>query len=211
MAISEISAAENPFYRALNELLDENGFDRFAEDLCEEFYAGNVGRLGIPPEVYFRMMMVGFLLDDSGLLGGGTLGVGSTTLEANAAMRSIVRRDGGRGYEEWLRELARASGIETPTREELAKLDRKRSKKGSNAQWVHPGDPEALIAKMKDGRTHLAHKLEQAVDLESGAVVGVTVQTMDGGDVASLGETLDEAAGRRRKWCATRGTTRTRR
>ena len=134
------------------------------------------------------------LLDDSGLLSGGTLGVDSTTLEANAAMRSIVRRDEGTSYEEWLRELARASGIETPTREELAKLDRKRSKKGSNAEWVHPGDPEARIAKMKDSRTHLAHKLEQAVDLESGAVVSVTVQTTDGGDVASLAETLDEAA-----------------
>ena len=176
VATSEIGAAENPFYRALNELLGKIGFDPFAEDLCEEFYAGNVGRPGIPPGVYFRMMMVGFLegissergiawrckdslslrdflgygltknppdhsslsrtrkrltvethvavfvrvlklLDDSGLLGGGTLGVDSTTLEANAAMRSIVRRDGGTDYEEWLRELARASGIETPTRE----------------------------------------------------------------------------------------------
>ncbi len=105
-------------------------------------------------------------------------------------MRSIVRRDGGAGYEAWLRELARSSGIETPTR---AKLDRKRPKKGSNAEWVHPGDPEARITKMKDGRTRLGHKLEQAVDLESGAVVGMTVQTTDGGDAASLTETLDEA------------------
>ena len=79
-------------------------------------------------------------------------------------MRSIVRRDAGTDYEEWLRELARSSGIETPTRTELAKLDRKRPKKGSNAERVHPGDPEARITKMKDGRTRLGHKLEQAVD-----------------------------------------------
>ena len=176
VATSEISTAENPFYRALNGLLGESGFDEFTEDLCPEFYAGNVGRPGIPPGVYFRMM-VGYLegigalklLDDSGLLSGGTLGVDSTTLEANAAMRSIVRRDEGTSYEEWLRELARASGIETPTREELAKLDRKRSKKGSNAEWVHLGDPEARIAKMKDGRTHLAAGREAGADVRAPA------------------------------------------
>ena len=95
----------------------------------------------------------------------------------------------------WLlrEQLARASGIETPTREDLAKPDRKRPKKGSNKDWEHPHDPEARITKMKDGRTHLAHKLEHAVDMETGAVVGLTVQTMDGGDTASLAVTLDEA------------------
>ena len=108
-------------------------------------------------------------------------------------MRTIVRRDDGTDYEEWLEQLARASGIETPTREDLAKLDRKRPKKGSNQDWVHPHDPEARITKMKDGRTHLAHKLEHAVDMETGAIVGLTVQTMDGGDTASLPVTLDEA------------------
>ena len=133
------------------------------------------------------------LLGASGLLSGKTLGVDATTLEANAAMRSIVRRDDGRGYEEWLEQVVQASGIETPTRQDLAKLDRKRPKKGSNKDWVHPHDPEARITKMKDGRTHLAHKFEQAVDMETGAVVAVTVQTMDGGDTASLPNTLDEA------------------
>ena len=126
------------------------------------------------------------------LLSGKTLGVDSTTLEANAALRSIVRRE-GKGYEEWLEEVARASGIETPTRQDLAKLDRKRPKKGSNREWAHPHDPEARITKMKDGRTGLAHKFEQAVDMETGAVVAVTVQTMEGGDTASLPNTLDEA------------------
>ena len=252
VAASEIRALGNPFYRALNRLLEEHGFDEFAEETCREFYAQKRGRPGIPPGVYFRMLMVGYLegigsergiawrcadsislreflgygleknppehsslsktrkrlsveaheavfarvlelLRASGLLSGKTLGVDATTLEANAAMRSIVRRDAGTGYEEWLEEVARASGIETPAREDLAKLDRKRPKKGSNREWVHPHDPEARITKMKDGRTHLAHKFEQAVDMETGAVVAATVQTMDGGDTASLPVTLDEA------------------
>ena len=76
----------------------------------------------------------------------------------------------------FLHRLAVASGIATPTRAELARLDRKRPKKGSNDDWTHRQDPDAKITKMKDGRTHLDHKAEHAVDLESGAVVGVTVQ-----------------------------------
>ena len=133
------------------------------------------------------------LLRASGLLHGHTLGVDATTLEANAAMRSIVRRDSGAEYVEWLAQVAQASGMETPTREDLMKLDRKRPKKGSNTDWVHPYDSEARITKMKDGRTHLAHTLSQAVDLDTGAVVAVTVQTLDGGDTASLPVTLNEA------------------
>jgi transposase len=118
-------------------------------------------------------------LADAGLVKGQTLGIDATTLEANAALRSIVRRDTGEGYQEFLTQLARASGIETPTREDLARLDRQRAKKGSNAEWTHPHDPDAKITKMKDGRTHLAHKAEHAVDLETGAVVAVTVQGAD--------------------------------
>ena len=108
------------------------------------------------------------LLAEKGLLKGKTVGIDATTLEANAAMRSIVRRDTGEGYEEFLRRLAEASGMATPTREQLAKLDRKRVKKGSNEDWVNPHDPEAGITKLKDGRTHLAYKAEPAVDLETG-------------------------------------------
>ena len=93
------------------------------------------------------------LLRASGLLSGKTLGVDATTLEANAALRSIVRRDDGSGYEEWLKQVAKASGIETPTRADLAKLPRKRPGKGSNKDWGHPHDPEARVTKMKDGRT----------------------------------------------------------
>ena len=113
----------------------------------------------------------------SGLLRGKTIGIDATTLEANAALRSIVRRDSEQGYEEFFAmELAKASGIETPRREDLAKLDRKRTGKGSNRVWKHPHDADARITRMKDGRTHLAHKAEHAVDLETGAIVSVTVQ-----------------------------------
>ncbi len=133
------------------------------------------------------------LLAEKGLLKGKTVGIDATTLEANAAMRSIVRRDTGEGYEEFLRGLAAESGIATPTREQLAKLDRKRAKKGSNEDWVNPHDPEAGITKMKDGRTHLAYKAEHAVDLETGAVVAVTVATGDAGDTETILETLPEA------------------
>ena len=133
------------------------------------------------------------MLRESGLLRGKTVGVDSTTLEANAAMRAIVRRDDGTEYDAWLEQLAKASGIETPTRQDLAKTDRKRPRKGSNKDWKHPDDPDARITKMKDGRTRLAHKLEQAVDMETGAVVATTVQTMDRGVTASLPNTLDEA------------------
>ena len=118
----------------------------------------------------------------------------ATTLEANAALRSIVRRDTGENYQEFLARLAKASGIETPTREDLARLDRKRKNKGSNDDWTHPHDPDAKITKMKDGRTQLAHKAEHAVDLETGAVVGVTVQGADRGDTTTSIKTLIEAA-----------------
>ena len=129
-----------------------------------------------------------------GLLKGKTLGCDATTLEANAALRSIVRRDTGEEYAEFLTQLARESGIETPTREDLAKLDRKRKGKGSNKDWVNPHDPDAKITKMKDGRTHLAHKAEHAVDLETGAVVAVTVQPADAGDTTTVYPTLLQAA-----------------
>lgn len=133
------------------------------------------------------------LLADRGLLQGKTIGIDATTLEANAAMRSIVRRDNGASYDEFLRGLARESGLETPTRDDLARLDRKRKKKTSNKDWVNPHDRDARIAKMKDGRTHLAHKAEHAVDLDSGAVVAVTLQAADQGDTTTVRQTLAEA------------------
>lgn len=132
-------------------------------------------------------------LAEAGLLSGKTVAIDATTLEANAAMRSIVRRDTGETYQEYLEGLARASGIRTPSRNALARLDRKRKKKGSNEDWKSPADPDARITKMKDGRTHLAHKAEQAVDMRSGAIVSMTLQAADQGDTTTFESTLAEA------------------
>jgi transposase len=247
--------ASHPFYQRLNQILDEKKFDEYVEMLCTDFYAGEVGRPGLAPGIYFRLLMVGYFegidsergiawrasdslsirsfvriaLDESvpdhstisrtrrlmdvethqavfqwvlavlaekKLLKGTTIGVDATTLEANAALRSIVRRDSGESYEEFLTRLAQESGIETPTREQLAKLDRKRPKKGSNDDWTHPHDPDARITKMKDGRTHLAHKAEHAVDMETGAIVAVTLHGADEGDTATIPDTVAEAGER---------------
>jgi transposase len=133
------------------------------------------------------------VLGGEGLMDGQTIAVDATMLEANAAMRSIKRRDDGRSYDEYLKDLAKAEGIEEPTREQAARLDRKRKKKASNKDWMSPTDTSARIARMKDGRTHLAHKAEHAVDLSSGAVVAVTLQAADLGDTTTIGATLQEA------------------
>ncbi len=133
------------------------------------------------------------LLADRALVKGKMVGIDGTTLEANAAMRSIVRRDNGASYEEFLKSLAAESGIATPTREDLARLDRKRKKKGANNEWFHPHDVDARITKMKDGSTHLAHKAEHAVDMETGAVLAVTLQPADRGDTTTIVETLAQA------------------
>jgi transposase len=247
--------ASHPFYQRLNQILDEKKFDEYVETICEDFYAGEVGRPGLSPVIYFRLLMVGYFegidsergiawrasdslsirsfvriaLDESvpdhstisrtrrlmdvethqavfqwvlqvlaekKLLKGTTIGVDATTLEANAALRSIVRRDTGESYEEFLLRLAKESGIETPRREQLAKLDRKRPKKGSNDDWTHPHDPDARITKMKGGRTHLAHKAEHAVDMETGAIVAVTLHGADLGDTETIPETVAEAGER---------------
>jgi transposase len=134
------------------------------------------------------------------LIKGKTIGVDATTLEANAALRSIVRNDNvegaGQGYQEFLTGLAKASGIDTPTREDLAKIDKTRKNKASNDDWHNPHDPDAKIAKMTDGSTHLAHKHEHAVDMgegASGAVLAVTVQPANEGDTTTWRETVEAA------------------
>lgn len=133
------------------------------------------------------------VLADYDLVSGKTVGIDATTLEANAAMRSIVRKDTKQNYQEFLTDLAKASGIDTPTRDDLAKIDRKRKNKASNDDWENPHDPDAKIAKMKDGSTHLAHKAEHAVDFESGAVLAVTLQEADLGDTTTIMETITAA------------------
>jgi transposase len=244
--------ASHPFYERLNQLLAEHDFDRFVEGKCQRFYAATMGRPGLAPGVYFRLLLLGYfegidsergmawragdslsirefvgiplnegapdhttisrtrrlidlethrqvfawvleLLAGAGLVKGKRIGIDATTLEANAALRSIVRRDNGESYEEFLKGLAQQSGIATPTREDLARVDRKRKKKGSNEEWVNPHDPDARITKMKDGSTHLAHKAEHAVDMDTGTVLAVTLQEADLGDTTTVKETLAEA------------------
>jgi transposase len=253
MSSSEIRAtAAHPFYKRLNELLEKHGFDYFVEGECKPFYADKMGRPGLAPGIYFRLLLLGYFegidsergiawrADDSlslrsflsigldeaapdhstisrtrrlialethqkvftwvlqvvaaeGLLKGKTIGIDATSLEANAALRSIVRRESGESYEAFLKQLAKEAGIETPTREQLAQMDRKRKKRMSNEEWVNPHDPDAKITKMKDGSTHLAHKAEHAVDMETGAVVAVTLQGANQGDTSSYVETLAQA------------------
>src|ERR1700682_5740690 len=242
----------HPFYTRLNQLLEQEKFDEFAEIECAQFYAEKNGRPSLTPGTYFRLLLVGYfegidsepgiawrvadslglrqflgfglnertpdhstisrtrrlidvdthrkvffwalgMLADRELVKGKTVAIDATTLEANAAMRSIVRRDNGASYDEFLQGLAKESGIQTPTREDLARLDRKRKKKGANKDWVNPHDRDARITKMKDGRTHLAHKAEHAVDLQTGAVLAVTLQEADQGDTTTVVETLVQA------------------
>src|SRR5208283_2190065 len=240
----------HPFYRKLNELLRESGFDRFCEQLCAPYYAEKMGRPSIPPGVYFRMLLVGYfegidsqrgiawrcsdslavreflrlkvregspdhssltvirkrlplevhaavfdkvlaIARENGLIKGGTVAVDSTTLEANAAMKSIVRKDTGEDWMEYVSRLAKAEGLENLTVEELRKFDRKRKgKKASNDEWQSPTDPDSRVAKMKNGDTHLAYKAEHAVDLETEIILAAPIYHADAGDGETLTETL---------------------
>lgn len=245
-------APGHPYYRRLNEVLEGEGFDRFCEGRCREFYHQKLGRPSLAPGLYLRLMMIGFFegidsergiawrvadsltlrqflqigLDErtpdhvtisrtrrlisaaahqqvfgwvlkrlarGGLMKGKTIGIDSTTLEANAAMKSIVRRDTQESYTEYLKRLAQAEGVEAPDAAAVRRMDRKRAKKMSNEEWVNPHDPEAEIARLQDGRTALAYKTEQAVDMESGAIVAVTTHGGATGDTESIAETLPQA------------------
>jgi len=121
-----------------------------------------------------------------GLMKGKTIGIDSTTLEANAAMRSIVRRDTHQGYSEYLQRLAQAEGAEAVDAAPLRRMDRKRPKRMRNEEWVNPADAGAEISRLKDGRTALAYKAEQAVDMETGAIVAVTTHGGAVGDTDSI-------------------------
>lgn len=149
-------------------------------------------RTRLPHEVHAAVFeWVLALIAEAGLVKGNRIGVDASTMEANAALRTIVRRASGEGYREMLGRLAEESGIETPTAEDLIRLDRKRKgKKLSNEEWVSKSDPEARIAKMKDGTTHLAYKPEHAVDLDTGAVVAAELHPADQGDTKTIAKTL---------------------
>ena len=149
------------------------------------------------PELVFDKMFVFVLnlLEKQGLVRGKSVAIDATTLEANAAMKSIVRKDTGEDWKEYLRGLAKAEGIDKPTEEDLRRLDRARQdKKVSNEQWESPTDRDSRIAKMKDGRTHLAYKAEHAVDVVSEAIVASIVTFADKSDPQSAPITLDLAA-----------------
>jgi transposase len=244
-----VTGPGHPFYAKLNQVLAEAGFDDFVEKLCAPYYKEG-GRPGIPPGVYFRMVLIGYfegldsqrgiawrcadslglraflgvglteetpvhasmtiirqrlpesvydqvfvfvlrLLKDKGFLRGKSVAIDATTLEANAAMKSIVRKDTGEDWKQYLRGLAQAEGIENPTEEDLRRLDRgRKDKKVSNKQWESPSDPDSRIAKMKDGRTHLAYKAEHAVDVVTEAIVATTVTFADISDPQSGPVTL---------------------
>ena len=240
----------HPFYRKLNQLLAEAGFDAWLESLCRAYYAQQKGRPSIPPGTYFRMVLIGYfegiasqrgiawrccdsrslaeflgygpteetpdhssltrihqrlpqevheamfnfvlaLAAEKKLLDGRTVAVDSTMLEANAAMKSIERKDTGEDWKEYLRRLAEEAGIENPTDEELRRFDKKRTdKKVSNDDWQSPSDPDSRIAKMKDGRTHLAYKAEHVVDLKTDLVLAAVVYEANRGDAETLAESV---------------------
>jgi transposase len=246
------------FYRRLNQLLAEGGFDRWIEALCEPYYCQGEGRPSVPPGVYFRMLLVGYfeginsqrgiawrcsdslslrdflgiplgkespdhsslsyirqrlphevheamfvwvlaLLERKKLLKGKAVGVDSTTLEADAAMKSIVRRDTGEDWKEYLTRLMQEQGLleeddDLPSDEELRKFDKSRKdKKVSNDEWTSPTDPDARIAKMKDGTTHLAYKAEHVVDLDSEAILAAEIYHANEHDTATLEDSLHQA------------------
>ncbi len=247
------------FYRQLNKLLAEAGFDRFVEALCAPHYqrSGTPGRPSIPPGVYFRMLLVGYfegigsqrgiawrchdslslreflgvpltedapdhssltrvrdrlplevhakafrfvlqLADEKGLLKGKTVGVDSTTLEANAAMKSIVRKDTGDDWRAYVVGLMKEQGVvekdQEPTDEEIRRFDKQRkNKKVSNEDWESKTDPDARIAKMKDGRTHLAYKAEHTVDLASELILSAEIYHADEADQHTLVDSVMEA------------------
>jgi len=245
------------FYRKLNELLAEADFDAFVESLSEEHYHDRMGRPGIPPGTYFRMLLVGYfegigsqrgiawrcadslslreflgvplgedtpdhssltrvrdrlplavhtavfqfvleVADDKGLLKGKTVAVDATTLEANAAMKSIVRRDTGEDWQEYVKRLMLEAGEieegDDPSAEEIARFDRKRKdKKVSNQDWQSETDPASRITKMKDGRTHLAYKAEHAIDLDTELILAAEVYHADQGDADTIGPSISAA------------------
>ena len=138
-------------------------------------------RRRLPEEVFDEVFQfVLRIAAEKKLLSGKTVGVDRTLLEANAAMKSIVRRDTGEDWKQFVTRLMHEeSAIEKddePTDEEVRRFDQKRkNKKVSNDEWVSPNDPESRIAQLKDGRTHLAYKAEHVVDLKSDMILAAEI------------------------------------
>ena len=153
-------------------------------------------RSRLPHEVHDQIFgWVLGLVADNDLIKAERIGVDGSTMEANAALRTIVRRDTGQTYREMLTGLAKESGIATPTADDLVRIDRKRTgKKLSNADWESPTDPDAKVARMKNGSTRLAYKPEHAVDLDTGVIVAAPIHPADCGDTNTLDPTLKAAA-----------------
>ncbi len=149
----------------------------------------------LPLEVHEAMFVfVLKLAIENNLLAGKTVAVDSTMLEADAAMKSIVRRDNGDDWKAYLRGLAAQEGMDDPTDEELRRFDKNRKdKKVSNEDWVSPNDPDSRIARMKDGTTHTAYKAEHVVDLKTDLVLSATIYSADRSDSETLGESVVQA------------------
>jgi hypothetical protein len=150
----------------------------------------------LPEEVFnevFRFILS--VAAHKGLLWGKAIGIDSTTIQANASMRSIVRKDSGKGWKDYTKKLAKQAGLEDPTDDELRQFDRNRpGKKVSNEDWENPNDPDAAITRMKDGTTRMAYKAEHAVDLDTDIVVAATVHPGNAPDTQTIIDTAIDAA-----------------
>ena len=207
----------HPFYNRLNKVLAEHGFERFVEQLCAGYYARAMGRPSIPPGVYFRLLMVGYFEGIDSERGiawrcadslslreflGYALEESTPDHSTVSRTRRLIALESHQEVFDWILGVladqdlleGKTLGIETPTLDDLKRIDKDRKGKGSNQHWEHPHDPDARITKMKDGGTHMGHKAEHAVDMETQAIVAVTVQGTDQGDTETVGETLSEAA-----------------
>ena len=168
-------------YELLEETPDHSSLSRIRNRLPLEVHK----------EVFAKVLEI---LKQEGLLKGKKIGLDASNLEANAAMRSIRRKIDGKRYTAYLQKLARDSGREESSQEDLARFDRNRTDKScSNREWENPHDPEARVTKMKDGRTHLAYKAEHAMDLETGAMVSAVIHPGDKGDTETVWDTMAEA------------------
>jgi IS5 family transposase len=151
-----------------------------------------IWRQRLPLEMYSAVFQrILCLIHRHGLIDAYAAGVDSTTLEANASLRRLTRKDTGASYREYVKELMREAGEDPDDTDALIRFDKKRKGKSlSNQDWQSETDPDSRIAKMKDGTTHLAYKSEHAVDLDTGAMLGVAIYPADQGDTACITETL---------------------